>query len=402
MKRDVAEKCLITLIISALLVPIVLLQATYTSKAVPSGSVVVKCMEPWQVTFPGSTLTFNLQIMNNGTTDDVYILYIDNPPLPNENWTSNFYLNGKRVKSIGLLPHQSSLVILEVTVPENAPAGDYSFRVNVDGKKANASIILTITVESFKRKIDLVCPFKSQSILTGQVATYPIKIINSGERTEKIFLQVNRTSELMLWELTFSDSQVTLQPKESAWITLTVEPPTIVMKGVYTILIIASTEDGEVTVTLPLTTEVRAEYILEIVDIQPINPQVTAGERIEIVVTVRNIGHSPLSKINLIVNSSALSNIFVIPVDVLALEPKQTVTFYVKITPNVNTPKGDYMVYIQAVSAETKSSVRGIVVSVVSAIPWFWITIALTVIATSVAVLAIQRVVSRFSLRIRR
>lgn len=396
------KKSLSAVIFMTITISLILNQTSVTSQAEPDGSVQVKCMEPWQITYPGSTISFNLQIMNNGTTDDIYLLYIQDPSLPNENWTSSFYLNGKRVKSIGLLPYQSSIVVLEVDVPEDAAAGDYSFRVNVDGKKSNTSLILTITVESFKRKIDLVCPFKKQSILTGQAATYPIKIINLGERTERIFLQVNRTSELMLWELSFSQSQVVLQPKESLWVSLTVEPPAIVMEGNYSLPVVASTDDGEVTVTLPLTTEVIAEYLLEIVDIQPINPQVTAGERIEIVVTVRNMGHSPLSKIKLVVNSTALPNIFVLPVDVLALDPKESVTFYVRITPNTDTPYGDYTVYIQAISVETKSSVRGVVVSVVPVIPWFWITITLTVIATALAVIAIQRVISRFSIRIRK
>jgi len=362
----------------------------------------VKCMEPWQVAYPGSTVTFSLQIKNNGSLDDVYVLYVADPGLPNENWTARFYFDEKRVKSIGVPAYRSSMIVLSVSVPETAEAGDYSFRVNVDGKYSNASVVLTITVERFERGIEVTCPFQSQSITTGQTVLYPIRVKNRGERTESVFLQVNRTTEILLWTLSFSQSQVTLKPKESLWVTLTVESPTIIEEGEYSIPVIASTEDGEITVVLPLTVKIYADYLLEIVDIQPINPQVTAGERVEIMVTVRNLGHSPLTMVKLQVNSTGLPNIFVIPADVRALESMKSVTFYVRITPSVDATTGDYMIYIKAVSEETESSVRGVVVSVVSAIPWFWITISLTVIATAAAVIAIQRVASRYSIRIRR
>jgi len=355
----------------------------------------------WQVTYPGKNLTFNLQIKNLSPYRDYYFIYIDNPPLP-ENWTANFYIQDIKVKSFSIPPQEMIPLTLMIHVPEDAEPKDYRFRVQIEGNYASTSHALTVTVEqppSIRRQISLTTPFPIQSILTGQNASYPIKVKNEGEITERIFLEANMTSEMMYWETYFSQIQLLVDAESGEWVMLTVRPPEIVKPGDYQVNVTASTEDGELMVTLPLTIRVFADYQLEITGFQPINPQVATGESGEITVTVRNKGRSTLSRVRLEVNST-IPNILVTPLAILALEPEETTTFMIRVSPNIDMTEGDYLIHIQAVSDETESSVRSLVVSVVSAIPWFWISIGITVIATALAVIAIMKVISKYGVKV--
>ncbi len=143
---------------------------------------------------------------------------------------------------------------------------------------------------------------------------------------------------------------------------------------------------------------------MEITDIQPVNPHVYSGDKINIVVTVRNLGQSALTKVRLNVNSTTIPNILVTPLDILALEPQASATFTIRISPDPNFTPGDYFIRMQAESSETKSSVRTIAVSVSSSIPWFWIYIGIAVIATALVVIAVERLAFKYgiSLGIRR
>ena len=356
----------------------------------------------WQVTYPDNNLTFSLRVKNLAPEPDDYLVYVDGP-LP-ENWTANFYSEGKKVKSFSAAREETVSLIVEICVPEGATPGDYRFRVQIDGEYASATKGLTVTVERLPpilRKISLLSPFQFQSILAGQTTYYPIKITNEGQRAEKVFLVVNATSEMMTWDFSFSEDQLTLDSQESVWIRLDVIPPAIVEEGDYTVNVTASTEDGELEPTLQTTTKILGDYHLEVTGIEPINPETSSGGKIDVIVAVRNLGQSPLTSINLNVKSAAISNILVSPLDILALEPMASVNFYLRISPNTNLTPGDYIIEVQAESSETKSGGRSFAVSVVSPIPWFWISICITVIATALAVIFIQRLTSKWGIRVR-
>ncbi len=357
----------------------------------------------WQVTYPGKNVTFNLRIKNLSPYTDTYFLYIEDPSLP-ENWTARFYIGQNEVKASNVPPGESASLTLLVSIPEDAASGDHRFRVWVEGSYANASEALTITVRPLppiKRKITLICPFPVQRILTGQNASFAVKIENEGEVNEIVLLEANVTKEMMYWDISFSESKIKVNAGEGKWVMLKAKSPEIVKPGDYHINVTATTEDGELNVTLPLTIRVLAHYMLEIIGIEPVNPQVVAGKSGVILVTVRNIGRSTLSKIRLKINST-IPNILVTPLDVLALEPGETASFMVSVSPNVDMTQGDYFISVQAVSDETKSSMRTFVVTVVSAIPWFEITIGITVIATALAVIAIMKVISKYGIRLKR
>jgi len=358
------------------------------------------CPLAWQVAYPGENLTFTLHVKNPAPYTDSFLVSVDNPALP-KNWTGRFYVGNREVKSFSATPGETVTFVLYVGISETAEPDDYLFRVQVAGNYSTGTRGLTVTVKSFPRVISLSCPFRSRTILTGQETYYVVKVSNEGAKTENVFLEPVKSSETSTWDISLSKSQFTLKPGGSAWLTLNVKPPGIVEEKEYTVGVKAVSEDGELEATTNVSLKIVANYLLEISGIQPINPQVYQGENIYVVVTVRNMGESPVTGVKLKVNSTAIPNILVTPLDVLALDPKSSADFNVRIAPDTNLAPGDYVITIQAESSETKSSERAIAVSVASPIPWFWISIGVTVIATAVAVIAIERVVSKVGLGIR-
>jgi len=356
------------------------------------------CPHEWQVTTPGKNLTFNLYLKNDYPERDNYLIYVDNPSLP-ENWTARFLLDNREVKSFSVPSGGIANIVMIVGVPEDALSGDYMFRVHVNGNYANATQGLMVTVKGITREISLFCPFPSKSILTGQSVSYAICVTNEGERSEEVVLEAVPSEETLTWDITLSENRLVLAPKKSRWIMLNVNPPETVKEDTYTIVINGTTVDNKLNSTLSLTTKILANYLLEITEIQPVNPHVYSGDKINIIVTVRNLGQSVLTRVRLNINSTAIPNILVTPLDVLALEPKATATFNIRISPDPNFTPGDYFIVMQAESSETKSSVRTIAVSVSSPIPWFWISIGIAVIATALVVIALQRVVSKYGVR---
>ena len=352
----------------------------------------------WQATFPGNSAAFELYLKNKCPKRDNYLIYVENPSLP-ENWTATFLVGDKEIKSLSVLPKNTAKITMIVNVPEDALPGDYRFRVHVDGNYADATQGLTVTVKKMERRISLFCPFPSKSILTGQSVSYPIRVTNDGGRSEEVILEIVPSDELLGWDITLSETRLTLAPSESQWIMLSATAPEIVEAKTYNIIVNGTTTDGTLNSTLKLTTKILTNYLLEITGTQPIFPQVYSGDKINIIVTVRNLGDSVLTGVRLNVNSTVIPNIIVTPLDILALEPKATASFTVRISPDPNLTPGDYPIEIQAESSETKSSVRTIMISVTSPIPWFWISIGIAVIATALVVIAVQRVASKYGVK---
>jgi len=399
-KRIIKSKRFYPSIIQLTFILIVLLTFSFNKSVALEYKAEIEAPEFWQATYPGHIVTFNLEFQNPSPYYDSLFLYIDNPPLP-ENWTASFYVDGKKVKGIDVKPQQTVSLVLKVRIPENATPGDYRFRVQIDGDYVKATKALTVTVESITRKISLSSPFKSQSILTGRSISYPIMITNEGSRNETIFLEVSRSLEMMTWEVSFSENQLKLAPKQERWVMLHVKSPVMVKEGNYSMKVIASTQDGKIKAEIQITTRILGSYLLEIVDVQPISLQVYSGEKIDVIVTVKNIGQSPLTNIKLNVSSPSFSNILVTPLNVLSLEPFEKANFHIRISTSSGLTPGNYVIKVQAKSNEAESSIRSIIVSVMSPIPWFWINTCLTIIATAAAIIAIQKIFSKFQIGLR-
>jgi len=365
----------------------------------------IRCREPWQGTLPDTTVNFNLEVVNLSPKHESYFLKIMDLP---KNWRARFYLGTTEVKAVEIEASKAVNLVLKVDVPGDAAPGDYSFCLKAEGSDTDALKALTISVEEIVRQLGLSCPFESQTALTGKSLSYPIEVQNNGDREERIYLSVKVSTELMKWQTSFiTDSQtidnLVLKPGRRVWISFNIKPPYLVSAGQYALTVVAGTEDGEFNATLPLTAVIVAYYRLEISGFQPINPKANAGEEVHITVTVKNTGESPVTRLRLNITAPpTLSNIVVIPLDVLSLDPGLSTNFLVRASPPPETTPGDYVLRIQAVSNEQRTDVGQLIVSIATPIPWYWIGIGITIIATALVVIGIQQLFSRFRIKVRK
>jgi len=365
----------------------------------------IKCPEPWQGTPPDTTVDFNLEVVNLSPKHESYFLKIMDLP---ENWRARFYLETTEVKAVEIESSKAVKLVLKVDVQGDVAPGDYQFRVKAEGNGTDALKALTISVEDVLRRLGLSCPFKSQTALTGNSLSYPIEVQNNGDLEERIYLSVKVAAGLMNWQTSFVAGTQTIDnlmlgSGRRVWIAFNVKPPYLVAAGQYSLTIVAVTEDGKFNVTLPLAAVIVAYYRLEISGFQPINPKANAGEEIRITVTVRNTGESPVTRLKLDITAPpTLSNIVIIPTDVLSLDPGQSTNFLVRVSPPPETTPGDYVLRFQAVSNEERTGVEQLIVSISTPIPWYWIGIGITIIATALVVIGVQRVFSRFRIKVRK
>jgi uncharacterized membrane protein len=150
-----------------------------------------------------------------------------------------------------------------------------------------------------------------------------------------------------------------------------------------------------------VVTNIVGSYLLEIVDIAPVNPQLYQGDKINVVIRVRNAGQSPVTGLRLIVNSTGLSNILVTPMDVTFLEAMTNVDFTLRISADPNQPPGDYVIQVQAQGNEIDTSIREFTISVSSQIPWTTIIIAIAVVATAIVVLIVQSLIKKAGVQVK-
>jgi len=377
-----------------------LLTVTVESEPTVEYKVDVYCSNDWLVTYPNSNLKFNMRVTNNSPYRDNYIVSIANPALPT-NWTATFLMEETRIRSLTLASGEYADVIMVVDVPEDISHRDYEFRVNIIGEYASTSQGLTVTVEQVPRKISLECPIEAQSVLTGEETYFPIKVTNEGSQTENIFLTLEKSSKILVWDITFSESELTLTPGESEWIKLVVVSPGIVDQGNYTIKFKTQTEDGDLTVSKQVITAIVGNYLMEIGDISPVNPQLYQGEKVNVVIRVRNGGQSPVTGLRLNVNATGLSNVLVTPMDVSFLNAMDYVDFTIRVSADPNQTPGDYVLYIQAQSNDVNTSIREFTVTVASQIPWTTIIVAVAVVATAVVVLIVQSIIKRAGIKVK-
>ena len=161
------------------------------STAYPYLTGVIKCPIPWQVTYPNSTVSFDLTLWNPSYLYDTFLLDIKEPWLP-EGWKANFYFQNKKVKEIGIEPRQSVSLTLLVEIPEDSLLGDYQFTVHAEGEYSISEITLKVTVESppikYKYEIDFYCPHKWQVITPGNNLTFNFYLENKGPELSLIHI----------------------------------------------------------------------------------------------------------------------------------------------------------------------------------------------------------------------
>ena len=158
---------------------------------------------------PGESTTFSIDVKNRGNVWDVVSLAFNGE---NINWVSLSKSN------LTLNPSNSEIIYITIDVPEDAKDTEksviYLWAISKDGTRSE-QIILKTNVYEKKHNVESNLEYtESDGIRTD----YFLKIINTGDLNEKVFLEAVTTKN---WEIEFNNTFIQLEVGQTAYVQTT-------------------------------------------------------------------------------------------------------------------------------------------------------------------------------------
>ncbi len=241
---------------------------------------------PYAEALPGQTVTYSVEVTNNGDLDDTYELAAS-PGL--DGWTSEVV-----TANLAIPAGQTEASLVTVSAPEDALAGD-TFDVDIDyqasGDGATQSVTLTTTVLQVGG-FDLSLVSETTHAEPAGVAVTTLLVTNEGNGLDSVSLNVDGAP--LGWLVALGETSVTLGAHDSREVILTVTPPLDSRAGESaTITVTASSAFDpqlplrEVSTTVDVDRITRLSTMIEQVDYE-----VLPGNTAEFNIEVHNLGNS--------------------------------------------------------------------------------------------------------------
>ena len=311
----------------------VILATVFTIPAFASGGLELSTRYTGIYAKPGDTLNFDLDFSNY--SDSVLDVTLSAAGLP-EHWTGYFEGGGKPISSVCIHPDStgdsnSRLVSYNVTIPDDAQKGDYSFTLKAAAQNESESdlqVHVSVTDEAAGSNI-LETTYPEQQGDSSKTFTFNSTIRNNSSSEQTYSLSAEAPAG---WSVSFKASGTAVSSVEvnghgTQAVTITVTPPASVEAGTYALDV--------------QTTDSRLSF------------DANVGKTQTVALNVINNGNIDLQNINL--NSQAPSGWTVefseSTIDLLPAGQTKEIT--VNVTPGKEAMSGDYIMKISAKNNET-------------------------------------------------
>ena len=336
----------------------VILATVFTIPAFASGGLELSTRYTGIYAKPGDTLNFDLDFSNY--SDSVLDVTLSAAGLP-EHWTGYFEGGGKPISSVCIHPDStgdsnSRLVSYNVTIPDDAQKGDYSFTLKAAAQNESESdlqVHVSVTDEAAGSNI-LETTYPEQQGDSSKTFTFNSTIRNNSSSEQTYSLSAEAPAG---WSVSFKASGTAVSSVEvnghgTQAVTVTVTPPASVEAGTYTIPVKATSSSQDLEQDLKIT--ITGTYAL---DVQTTDSRLSfdanVGKTQTVALNVINNGNIDLQNINL--NSQAPSGWTVefseSTIDLLPAGQTKEIT--VNVTPGKEAMSGDYIMKISAKNNET-------------------------------------------------
>ena len=307
---------------------------------------------------PGDTLNFDLDFSN--LSDSGQNVKLSAAGLP-EHWIGYFEGSGKTISSVYILPASSGdtgsrLVSYNLTIPDDAQKGDYSFTLKAaaqDGSRSDLQVTVSVTDEAAGSNV-LETTYPEQQGDSSKTFTFNSTIRNTSSSDQSYSLSAEVPAG---WSVSFRAASTAVSSVEvnghgTQAVTITVTPPASVEAGTYTIPVRATSSSQDLEQDLKIT--ITGKYAL---DIQTTDSRLSfdanVGKSQTVALNVINSGNIDLQNVNL--NSQAPSGWTVefseSTIDLLPAGQTKEVT--VNVTPGKDAMSGDYAMKISAKNSQT-------------------------------------------------
>jgi uncharacterized membrane protein len=334
----------------------------------------------------GKQISFYVDV-NNKTTQGRYVdLELVQAP---EGWEPIIKDRGFIARSVWVRPANPdgpaglTSVELQVRVPANAEAKDYSFVMRGTGEGFPAST-LTITVgvkDEATKGTSLVVQYPTLRGKSGATFGFKADLKNDSEEERAYGLSFTAPEG---WDVVFKPSydqsqisSVSVKSGGTQGLDIQVTPPARVPAGEYPITVSAASPADQSSVELKVT--VTGTYQMSMVTrTEAFSTTATAGEERPFYVTIFNTGSAPLQDISLSSYKPQGWAVAFSPDKIDALEPGANREVAMMIKPSAKAIAGDYMLSVEASHPQVYLD-RDVRVTVETPTLWGWMGTGLLV-----------------------
>ncbi|MDD2666819.1 MAG: NEW3 domain-containing protein [Methanocellales archaeon] len=330
---------------------------SFTILVKPLDEPIIFCQFPGKAVEPGETVTFQLRVENPFGMEMRFRVSVDSVPL---NWTTFVKsADGEAVTEVTLDSGEFADLILEVTPPVTAMLGEYEISVKAESSdlKVITFLPLNINITKAEEEIEVTATFLEVTAKAGEVAKYPITIINSGKTDTRLFLSV--VEPPTDWEVAFKSdtvevSSLYLKAGESENLVVEVTPPSTVNISSYLVPVQVESADGTSSIRLDLKANIIGSYDLSLAP-STLLTSATVGDTTTFTAKITNTGETPMTTLKLDIEVPEGWDASVTPAQIESLKPRESFTFTIVVEVPDDTVAGDYLLTLKGLSDQVES-----------------------------------------------
>jgi len=319
---------------------------------------------------PGESIDYTIDVINNGDKLETLDLAVTNLP---RNWNYTLKSGAWNIKQVSVLPGEKKSITLHVEVPFQVNKGNY--RINVVAG-ADHTLPLTINIsEQGTYKTEFSTRQSNMEGNSGSLFTYNADLRN---RTAEKLTYALQGEVPRGWTIIFkaNGKQVTsveAEPNSTVGVGIEVKPADQVEEGKYIIPVraMAGSSSGD----LALEAVITGSYKIELTTPTGLlSTNITAGEKKEIDLVVKNTGTSILSGVNLSSSAPVNWEVTFDPKEIETILAGRETSVRATVKADKKAIPGDYITNFEARTpdASSKAAFR---MSVRTPMLWGWIGI---------------------------
>lgn len=306
----------------------------------------------------GESITFPLQIKNNGSTSEVVGLEVKAAP---EKWTASLRGRGREIQKVYVKPNSYASTDLKVNIPDQVEPGEYSITVVASGEEGyQDSLKLTVKIAEARAGEDkLIAEYSELKGPNDATFKFKVDLSNNGN-SEQIYSLGAQAPDG--WQVSFKPSyeqqqvaSISVKSGETKGLDVKVIPPASAEAGEYTIPIHAVSTAGKATEELKVI--ISGTYDLELTTpTGRLNADVVAGKEKKVNLKVINTGSAVLNNINFSSREPQDWSVTFDPKSIDTLKAGESRQVTATITADSKAIAGDYVVSLTASTRETRDN----------------------------------------------
>ncbi|MDI3535173.1 MAG: hypothetical protein PWQ82_1538 [Thermosediminibacterales bacterium] len=349
------NKKLIGLLVSCLVLAVLLLPVEQIKA---QGVLELLTTYPGITAAAGETITFPLQVRNEGSASQVVDLKVSSVP---ENWKTSLRGRGREIQKVYVRAHSYETPDLKIKIPDEVEAGDYTITLIAESNSGyKDSLKLSVKISEARMGEDeLTARYSELKGPSDATFNFKLDLTNNGGREQVYSLGAQAPEG---WQVTFKPSyesqqvaSISVKAGETQGLDVKVIPAVSAEEGEYTIPVLAVSSEGRVSEELKVI--ISGSYDMEFTTPSGrLNADLVAGKEKKVNLKVENTGSAVLNNITFSSNEPQNWSVTFDPKKIDTLKPGESRQITATITSDSKAISGDYLVSLTASTRETRST----------------------------------------------